>query len=133
MEMTIDERLRLASEARSKGYNCAQAVMSAFPDIFTLPSDVTLRLGTALGGGMGMTGGICGVLSALALAEGMRTAGKPGDKVAAYESFHAINEDFRRCHGATLCPELKASGVACGQLINSGIRTYDRYLHESGK
>ena len=130
MKLTRQQRLERAKEARAKGYNCAQAVMSAFPDVFTLPDDVTLRLGTALGGGMGMTGGICGVLSAMALAEGMRTKGDPADKTKAYKSFHSLNDEFSKEHGATLCPDLKASGVSCEELIKSGILMYDRYLDE---
>ncbi|MDE6243730.1 MAG: C-GCAxxG-C-C family protein [Muribaculaceae bacterium] len=130
MKLTKEQRLNRASDARAQGYNCAQAVMMAFPDVFTLPSEVTLRLGTALGGGMGMTGGICGALSALALAEGMRTEGEPADKVKAYKSFHALNDAFREQHGSTLCPELKASGVSCEELIKSGILMYDRYINE---
>ncbi len=126
--MTIDERLQLARSVRAQGYNCAQSVMAAFPDIISLPQDVTLRLGGAFGAGMGATGGICGVLSAMAMAEGMRTQGRPADKVTASKNFHALHDEFRAEHGATLCPDLKALGRPCNELIEEGIRSYHAHI-----
>ena len=126
--MTIDQRLELAQTVRSQGYNCAQSVMAAFPDVFTLPQEVTLRLGGALGAGMGSTGGVCGVLSAMALAEGMRTQGLPGDKVKAGAGYHKLHDDFLAEHGATSCPALKALSTPCNDLIAAGIRQYHNYL-----
>lgn len=127
-KLTLEQRLASARETRSKGYNCAQTVLSAFPDIFMLPQDTCLRLGSALGGGLGNTGSTCGVLGAMALAEGMRTQGLPADKAAAYKSYHALHDAFLSIHGDTLCPRLKARGISCNELISSGIELYHKYI-----
>ena len=126
--LTLDRRLALARETRSKGYNCAQSVLAAFPDIFMLPQETCLRLGTALGGGLGTTGSTCGVLEAMALAEGMRTSGQPADKVAAYASYRSLHDAFMARHGDTLCPGLKARKIPCNELIYSGIEMYHNYI-----
>lgn len=126
--LTLDRRIALAREVRAKGYNCAQTVISAFPDIFSLPAETSLRLGAALGGGLGATGSTCGVLVALAVAEGMRTQGLPAEKAAAYKSYHSLHDAFLGEHGETLCPRLKARGIACNDLIRSGIELYHNYI-----
>ena len=122
--LTLDRRLALARETRSKGYNCAQSILSAFPDIFMLPQEACLRLGT--------TRSTCGVLVAMALAEGMRTTGMPADKVTAYASYRSLHKAFLDRHGDTLCPALKARKIPCNELIYSGIEMYHNYIESEG-
>jgi len=129
--MTLEQRLSLAGEVRAAGHNCAQSVLAAFPDVINLPADVTLRLGTALGGGLGLTGSTCGVLVAMALTEGMRTQGSPACKGPAYRAFASLSKEFGAKHGATLCPELKARNCSCDELIRSGITQYHNHLQKS--
>ena len=129
--MTLEERMQAASQVRAKGYNCAQTMLAAFPDILTLPADISLRLGTALGGGIGLTGNICGVVSGMAVLEGMRTDGSPAAKAATYKSVNALHARFAGEHGATLCPDLKARKIPCNDLIQSGIRIYYEHLREN--
>lgn len=129
-ELTLDERLALARNVRAKGYNCAQTVMAAFPDIFNLPEQTLMQLGSCCGGGMGLTGNICGALTAAALAEGMRYEGLPTEKAAAYGSFRALHDDFRTKHGHVLCPDLKKAGIDCNTLIWSTIEQYHNHLNQ---
>lgn len=127
VNLSLDRRLALARDTRSRGYNCAQSVIAAFPDIIPLPPDTALKLGTALGAGMGGSGQVCGVLSAIAIAEGMRS-GDPADKATAYRHINDLVSRFSHEHGATACPELKKLATPCNRLIESAVGMYHEFL-----
>ncbi len=128
--MTLEERIESARALRAQGYNCAQCVMAVFPEVHGLPQDVALRLSTGLGGGVGGSQNICGVLSSVALLDGSRTQGAPADKRAVYGNVSGVVRDFEQRYGTCICRELKAPGqtVGCNELIEAGIRMYDDFL-----
>lgn len=129
--MTIEERLEISRALRAKGYNCAQCVMAAFADVHRLPQQTALRLATGLGGGVGGTQNICGVMSAIAMAEGCRTEGLPADKRGVYGNVSGLVRGFEQTFGSSICRDLKAPGaaVSCAELIEGGIRSYHAFLN----
>lgn len=126
----IEERLEIARGLRQQGYNCAQCVTAAFEDIHRLPRQTALRLATGLGGGVGGTRQICGVVSAMALTDGMLTEGQPADKRNVYGRVSGLAGEFERQFGSCVCAELKKPGaaVSCSTLIENGIRLYHDFL-----
>ena len=60
--MNIDERVKKAYALHHSGYNCAQAVLGAYVDLFDLDMDRAMTIAYGFGGGVGMTREICGTL-----------------------------------------------------------------------
>ncbi len=100
-----------AAEAHYKqGYNCAQSVLTAFCPEFGLDQTLALRLTTALGGGMGRTGQICGAVSGALMVIGLKHSQvDPQDKETkerAYQLAQRFVAEFRLRHNDINCPGL---------------------------
>lgn len=130
-KISCEERVAIAMEGRKKGYNCAQAVVTAFPDVLELPREVALRLSCGFGSGMGGMQKVCGVLSAMAILEGFRCEDGVMGKAGVYKVVRRLGEDFATMFGSTDCIELKSpvNNVPCDELIARGIKLYHDYLH----
>ncbi len=59
-----------ARELFCAGYNCAQAVFTAFRDVMDLDKDVCLRLSSSFGGGMGRMRETCGAVTGMFMVAG---------------------------------------------------------------
>lgn len=132
MEMTLDTRLGRAAQARREGYNCAQAVLLAFPDVTGLPDETVIRVGGALGSGVAAMGEICGVVNALAILEGFRHGSAPSDKAAATKAARIMADRFRSENGTVVCRELKGvpGKYPCNDLIARGVAIFHEHLAE---
>lgn len=126
--LTLQQRLDMAAELRRQGYNCAQAVIMVFPDKTGFSIGEAERISAAFGGGVAGTGEICGVVSAMAMVEGMATDAKPMDKKTIYGSARKCADCFRNKQGFLRCADLKGkeNAAPCNDLIADGIRI----LHE---
>ena len=72
------DRKEYALSLRKNGYNCCQAVLSAFGEESGLPDETLRRMGAAFGGGMGNMNGPCGALCGAQMALGLlRYEGRP--------------------------------------------------------
>ena len=120
-EYEMKEKVRkLAKDNFKKGPNCAESVYLALHEAGLIDFPVeTVALATAFGGGLGLTGGICGALVAATMAvssvHGRRDPlegsmqeiidglyGNPGR----YRFFNQIPYKFMENHGSTQCAEL---------------------------
>jgi len=54
-----------------EGYNCAQAVVSAFSDELEIDKETVLRLTSSFGGGMGRLREVCGAVSGMFMVAGL--------------------------------------------------------------
>ena len=70
--MNIDERVKKAYALHHSGYNCAQAVLGAYVDLFDLDMDRAMTIAYGFGGGVWMTREICGTLTGGAMALGLK-------------------------------------------------------------
>ena len=90
-------------------YNCAQAVLGPFAELFDLPSETAFRIATPFGGGMGHTGLICGAVSGALMAIGLAQGTATGDKTQKYACYALASdflERFRDEHGDLTFPVL---------------------------
>lgn len=55
-----------------QGYNCAQSVFAAFHDELGIEQDIALKIASSFGGGMGRLREVCGALTGLFMAAGMK-------------------------------------------------------------
>ncbi|PKM78058.1 MAG: hypothetical protein CVU90_04915 [Firmicutes bacterium HGW-Firmicutes-15] len=102
------------------GLNCSESVYAALVEVglIEFPAE-TVAIATAFGGGIGLTGGVCGALVAAIMGvssvhgrrnplEGTQEAiidklyGNPG----LYRFFNQIPHRFEELYGSTLCSEL---------------------------
>jgi C_GCAxxG_C_C family probable redox protein len=103
-------KVELAVAAHREGFNCSQAVLSAFAPDLGLDREVALRVSSVFGAGIGRTGQTCGAVSGALMAIGLKYGSiNPEDKTTK-ERVYALGREFvrqfRARNGTTLCPEL---------------------------
>lgn len=109
MDKNIDHGA-LAEELFRGGCNCSQAVFAAFEDVTGFDRETSLRLASALGGGMCRMREVCGAVSGAMLVFGMAEGegadsdhGKKADLYAKGQDFCAA---FKGEMGSIVCREL---------------------------
>ena len=116
----MTERAERAQSLHNKGYNCAQAVVCAYCDLFGLDEETAYKMAEGFGLGMGMMD-TCGALSAafmLAGMQGSKGTEHPGEtKAQTYKTTKILAAAFREKNGIYLCRELK--GIADDKMRRS--------------
>jgi C_GCAxxG_C_C family probable redox protein len=106
----MENRSERAVARFMEGYSCAQAVSSVFAEEVGMPEEVLIRAATGFGGGMGHTGGACGVVSAAALILGLKFGNtRPDDRQAKEDTYALVREfviRFTVRNGSVSCTDL---------------------------
>ena len=93
-----------------QGYNCAQSVFLAFAEEEGLNKDVALKIASSFGGGLGAQREVCGAVSgmcmALGLKRGYNTAKDYASKQKHYLAVQEICAEFKKQNGSIVCREL---------------------------
>ena len=144
----MTDTVRLAAGRFARGFNCAQAVFSAFAEDAGVSNELALKLTAPLGGGMARAGETCGALSGALLALGLRYASdRPEGKEEMYSVARAFIEQFRAQHGTLVCRELighdistpeglqaarehNSFGTVCPLIVEQTARALARYIEE---
>ena len=110
-EFNIDERVEKAKRLfKEGGYNCCQAVVLAYNDIFGIDDETAAALASGFGGGFGRMREVCGSVSGMTMLAGlMKPASDPSVKesrTANYALVQEMAEEFRRINGSIVCKEL---------------------------
>lgn len=117
-----------AIELRNQGYGCAQCVLMSLAKKLDLPESQAARISAAFGSGFAGTGGICGVISILGVAEGLLSKGYgPEDKAKVMWNTKALFERFSKENGdRSLCCELKGKEDTrkCPDLIKQSLQIF---------
>ena len=102
--MTIDkkERMRRAEALFMQGFNCSQAVVAAFADVYGLTEEEALRVSA----GRLTCGAVCGMAVLAGLECGSTTAGDRQGKSECYKLVQQLAGEFSREHGSINCSEL---------------------------
>ncbi len=101
-----------AARLFAEGMNCAQAVFVAFSDVTGLDEELSARLASSFGGGMGRMREGCGAVSAMFMVAGIRYGYDPAggaddsEKAAHYKRIQALAEEFRKEHETIICRDL---------------------------
>jgi C_GCAxxG_C_C family probable redox protein len=111
MEINIEERVSKAKRLfKEEGYNCCQAVVLAYNDIFGIDDSTAAALSSGFGGGMGRMREVCGSVSGMVMLAGlMRPANDPQVKewrTANYALVQEMAEEFKTINGSIVCKEL---------------------------
>jgi C_GCAxxG_C_C family probable redox protein len=103
-------RHEIAADYMRKGYNCAQSVIKAYAGEVGMKEEDAVRMASALGGGVGRNGHICGAVSGAALIIGMKFGTiDPIDfpaKEKAYNKTNELLDRFTAENKSVLCKEL---------------------------
>lgn len=122
----MGERAQKARELFFEGYNCTQAVVGAFADIFGMDTETAMRFSEGMGGGMGRMRMTCGAVSGMALVAGLKlSTGKPGDletRSKVYAKVREMAAAFEEKNGSIICRELLGAAMP----KDNGARPEDR-------
>jgi C_GCAxxG_C_C family probable redox protein len=109
-------RTEYAIEIYKQGFNCSQAVFTAFRQADKLDEQMALKLATVFGAGTARTGGICGAVSGALMAISMKHGRGDVASVAAKEKTYELGaefmHEFARRNGSCACAELLGMNIA---------------------
>lgn len=120
-----------AKEMFLQGYNCSQAVVGAFADLFGFDNVTAMKFAEGLGGGMGRMRLTCGAVAAMATLASMKmSSGKPGDLKLRGEIYAVIQKmagEFKDNNGSVICAELLGAALPKDNSATPEERTPDYY------
>lgn len=95
----------------NEGYNCAQAILAAYGDMFNLDRETAFKIGAPFGGGIANTGDTCGAVSGALMVIGLRYGSvKPAvwfKRAKLYRTSKNFMKKFINICGSKNCEELK--------------------------
>lgn len=99
-----------AEELFKEGYNCAQAVFAAYSEELGIDIETALKLSSSFGGGMGRMREVCGAVSGMFMAAGLKYGySDPKDKEAKanhYKLIQNLAHAFKERNGSIICRDL---------------------------
>ena len=138
-----------------EGYSCAQAVFCAFSDELGVDRETALRLSSSFGGGMGRLREVCGAVSGMFMAAGVKYGYSDpkarDEKAEHYARIQKLAGDFKEQNGSIVCRELlglqqKQDGPVpeertqeyykkrpCVDLVGDAARMLETYIMDSGE
>jgi C_GCAxxG_C_C family probable redox protein len=105
------ERKKDALKLFHEGYNCAQAILAAYGDMFGLERETAFKIGASFGGGIANTGDTCGAVSGALMVIGLRYGSeKPAGwlkRARVYGTSKNFMKRFIKAYGSKNCDDLK--------------------------
>jgi C_GCAxxG_C_C family probable redox protein len=110
MVLTLMSKAEDAALCFGSGFNCSQAVFSAFSEDIGMSREDALKTACAFGAGMGRMGATCGAVTGAFMVLGLKYGKyKEGDD-AAKEKTYALTQEFAKRfsarNGTIVCKEL---------------------------
>jgi len=95
------------------GLNCAQAILTTYGPALGLNEGLAIRLGAALGGGIGHTGGTCGAVNGgcLILSLAYASADKAGPRKTPIDMAKRFIDLFEKEKGSVDCIDLLGCSI----------------------
>ena len=97
------------------GFNCSQAVFSAYADDFGLDEATALKIASGFGGGMGRMAETCGAVTGAMMVLGLRFDGATPDREAkerVYAKIREFTNRFKARNAALLCQDLLTCDIS---------------------
>ncbi len=110
-EFNLEERVAKARRLfKEEGYNCCQAVVLAYNDLFDIDDATAAAMSSGFGGGMGRMREVCGSVSGMVMLAGLiAPATDPAIKVDRTKNYALVQDmagEFRAMNGSIVCREL---------------------------
>ena len=111
IEINLEERVEKAKRLfKEGGYNCCQAVVLAYNDVFGIDDRTAAAMASGFGGGMGRMREVCGSVSGMVMLAGLiKPADDPTDKAARTANYALVQElagEFKSINGSIICKDL---------------------------
>ncbi len=154
----LEARVQRAVDFFMQGYNCSQAVVAAFADMYGLDEAMAKRLSAGFGGGVGRMRMMCGAVSGVVMLVGLDCGQEDGDdqkgKSACYKVVQELIAKSKEQNGSIICAEIlglkgyekaQSSYVAsprtaeyyktrpCAAKVESAARIFAEYLQEKNE
>lgn len=104
------DRAGLAKEKFINGYNCSQAVLSAYADLYGIDETTAFKLAEGFGLGMGGYKHECGAATGMFMVAGLANSdgelGKGSSKLDTYAKIKECGEKFDKEIGTIMCGEI---------------------------
>lgn len=127
----MEDRSAKAVELHHKGYNCSQAVVCAYADVFGIDEKTAFSISESFGAGMGGMESTCGALSGMLMLNGLsKSSGELAEKptkAATYKAAKELAELFKDKVGSSICKEIK------GLTGSSVLRSCDGCIEDACK
>lgn len=98
----------------NSGYNCSQAVVLAFEDLYPEKIKDMLKITSSFGGGYGRMREVCGAFSGICAVAGLLRGfdgSEPGEKAAHYAFIRTLGGKFKEEFGSVVCREFLGETV----------------------
>ena len=136
--INLEERVAKAKRLfKEEGYNCCQAVVMAYNDVFGIDDDTAAALSSGFGGGMGRMREGCGSVNGMVMLAGLiAPAADPSvkvDRTRNYALVQQMAEEFKALNGSIVCKELLglvpmgSGAAACKESPEPSDRTPEYY------
>ena len=106
----MNDHSKTAMELFKQGYNCSQAVFAAFADELDMDQETAVKIASSFGGGMGSMREVCGAVTGIFMAAGIKYGyADPSDRAAKKEHYKLIQDlaaKFKNENGSIICREL---------------------------
>ena len=126
-------RVELAIAKHDNGYNCCQAVVCTYCDMFGIKEQEAFRMTEALGLGLAGLMETCGAVSAMMILAGLKNSDgnmeKPATKRASYALGKELADKFKEMNKSIVCRELKAGPLrSCSGCIADAAKIVEEVL-----
>lgn len=101
----------IAAECFNNGFNCSQAVFSAYTEEFGIEKEQALKIACAFGGGMARMGNTCGAVTGAMMAIGLKYGKSKAEDDAARDKTYSTVKDFVNEF------KLRNSSIVCRELL----------------
>ena len=106
-QINIEERIEKARRLfKEGGYNCCQAVVLAYNDIFGIDDTLAASLSSGFGGGMGRMREVCGSVSGMVFLSGLINPTDKSSRTGNYALVQEVAGEFKALNGSIICKEL---------------------------
>lgn len=116
----METRVEQTIERHQKGYNCCQAIVCTYCDLFGMDEEAAFKLAEGFGAGMGGMNSTCGAVSGAIAVAGLKNSQGTSNtktKASTYQLSKEIVKSFEDKNGTSICRELK--GIDTGKVIRS--------------
>ena len=107
----MNDHKQLAIDYFKQGYSCSQSVFAAFSDITGMSPEMSLKLSSSFGGGIGGMKETCGVVTGAFMVLGIRYGSAelltPEDKKKFYAFVQTFSDEFNKSFGTLICRKLE--------------------------
>ncbi|MGL4410660.1 MAG: C-GCAxxG-C-C family protein [Bacteroidales bacterium] len=110
MKVNVEDRVKKAIDLFNEGYNCSQAVVVAYSDLYGLDSKLAKSISHSFGGGLGRMREVCGAISGLSMLLGLEhpvdEANDMDARTRNYAEVQRASSLFKEKHQTIICREL---------------------------